>query len=157
MLRRSEAGFTLIEMLIVVLLVGVLAAIAAPIYFGYTKDARISEGKGIMGSVWSSVQGCAQALPGTTCDTKGQWARAGLDSTTGKTQDGRWTETVSTGNSLTMNSATGVFTGTTGAIVQLEGTASTDVAGLKVQLLWNNATKTTSVQCDAATGTFVPC
>jgi len=55
----EEAGFTLIEMLIVVLIVWILAAIAAPGYFGYAKDAKTSEAKAIVGSLWTSLQGCA--------------------------------------------------------------------------------------------------
>ena len=40
---RSERGFTLIELMIVVAIVGVLAAIAIPAYRDYTKKARMSE------------------------------------------------------------------------------------------------------------------
>src|SRR6266536_1946119 len=93
MFRKAEAGFTLIEMLIVVLIVGILAAVAAPVYFGYTKDAKMSEAKAIAGSIWSSMQGCAQAVPLTACAVSGSYTRAGL-TVGGVTADGRWTSAI---------------------------------------------------------------
>ncbi|MBN9411694.1 MAG: pilin [Burkholderiales bacterium] len=42
-MHRSQQGFTLIELLIVVFVVGVLSAVALPVYRDYTVRAKVSE------------------------------------------------------------------------------------------------------------------
>jgi len=54
-MRKSQQGFTLIELMIVVAIIGILAAIAIPAYQDYTIRAQISEGLTLSAGAKSAV------------------------------------------------------------------------------------------------------
>jgi len=53
---ESRKGFTLIELMVVILIVGILAAVAIPLMRGRIDSAKWSEGKAMMGTVATALR-----------------------------------------------------------------------------------------------------
>ena len=52
----NKKGFTLIEMLVVVLIIGILAAVALPQYFKAVEKSRSTEALSVMGSISAAME-----------------------------------------------------------------------------------------------------
>ena len=69
--KQAQAGFTLIELMIVVAIIGILAAVAIPAYSDYTVKAKVANVMSGVDSLKSAVALCAQEAGGdpTNCAT----------------------------------------------------------------------------------------
>ena len=140
----NQAGFTLMELIVVVLIVGILAAVGVPLYLGYVRDSRLAEAKALAGATLTAAQACAQNDPtGATCALTDLAQRIGVTSA-GVTGDGRWTVGIT---AVTLNTATNVFAGGPITVAGNGGNVTDLSAGIFI------TGGVVSIRCRTTTGT----
>lgn len=86
---NAQKGFTLIELMIVVAIIGILAAVAIPAYQNYIKRAAYSEIPTAMTPIKTAVDTCyAMEKDLTKCDTAGEIGETLPTGLTGKALKG---------------------------------------------------------------------
>jgi type IV pilus assembly protein PilA len=150
MKKSMQKGFTLIELMIVVAIIGILAAIAIPAYKTYTIRAQISEGLGFADA--------AKVAVSETYTANGAWPTtnllAGLDGTPANISS-KYVSSVTVGAAGTIviafgNQIDAAITGTTNSIKFTPGlSANSDIS-------WTCNSKAFPANVTAAVAPAVP-
>ncbi len=151
LLRRkvaNEAGFTLMELIVVVLIVGILAAVGVPLYLGYVRDSRLAEAKALAGAALTAAQACAQNDPGgTSCTLANLAQRIGVTAA-GVSGDGRWTIAIAAGKEVTLDTANNKFGGGPVTVAGVGG----NVADLSAGVFIDATSGVVTIRCKTTAG-----
>lgn len=124
--ESHEDGFTLAELLVVIAIMGLIFAIALPIYGNYVKDTRIKTIKGDVTATMNNVERYLDLNPGASAvdlsnssnvrrvltDTSGAEGMAVAGDYSGYTITGTNVSLLGNSSSYTYNSSTGTYTAT---------------------------------------------
>jgi type IV pilus assembly protein PilA len=135
-MRTMQKGFTLIELMIVVAIIGILAAVALPAYQDYTIRAKMSEVILGMSACRTSITEVYQSGPASAPGPNGWGCEVG------STQATKYVAGISTdGNGVVTATVQSIASSVNGSVITLiplappsPGTAATFSAGNSMQL-----------------------
>lgn len=143
-MKQVQKGFTLIELMIVVAIIGILAAVAIPAYQDYITKAKVSKVASAVAAVQTAVASFAQDNGGilTNLTSANNWASLGI-------MDSSGTAAAPTGTT----EVTSIQVGSAGTIV---ANVAAGVAGTACNISFTPTVGTTSLKWNVTSATTVP-
>ena len=139
--RRAQAGFTLIELMIVVAIIGILAAIAIPQYQTYVAKSQVARVMSETGSLRTAAEACI--LDGKLTPVASGTAPAATECDLGSTVSNLL------GAAVQVNTGLKVDLGSASADASIEATFGTNAAATIAtkKLTWKRAAATGTWSC----------
>lgn len=122
---KDRRGFNMIELMVVVVIVGILAAIAVPIYSKYAKNARVTEATGRIGDLLTAAKSYAIENESDGNPTTADWPSG-------------CTATNYVGDCTSSQNFDYAFSSTGGLIITATGKMGTPMANVVVKLGGND-------------------
>jgi type IV pilus assembly protein PilA len=143
-MKKAQQGFTLIELMIVVAIIGILAAVAIPAYQDYTIKAKIGNALSAVDSIKTAIAVCAQEHGGslTDCDSLTE-----LGVTFTPTKEVTAATVIATSAAIEATLGTGIGAGVDG--LKITFTPSALTSGVSA-MTWENSTTVTHDAAKAA-------
>lgn len=146
-IQRAQQGFTLIELMIVVAIIGILAAVALPAYQDYTVKAKMGNALAAASPLKTAVAVCSQEAGGevTNCSAvaDGGDAKYGIPKFTATKEVA--SATIKSGV-IVMTLAADVGTNVSGKTITMTPTVATGGTAM----VWTNTTSISSTDAAAA-------
>ena len=137
-MKRLQKGFTLIELMIVVAIIGILAAVAIPQYQDYTVKAKLSKSAGYVAPIKTAMAVFNQESGSFNLVTANNWASLGMSTVPSITNEVSTVSVHATSGLITItlaNIKTGIDT-TTVAMAPTAGSTA---------ITWTNTCSSTEV------------